>query len=139
MHTEKNDAARWRGVPTTRKPSRLRDRQFNMRLTEEELAEIEKKVADSRKSRADFVMETARGVRVVRVDDGSVRDELMALRSELLRQGNNLNQIAYRLNRAAKLQDSETVLEAAGDIAEMIEDHRALAKEIGNAIRRTGR
>lgn len=138
MDAKMSNAARPRGVPRARKPSRLRDRQFNMRLTEEELAEIEKKVADSRKSRADFVLETARGVRVVRVDDGAVKDELMALRSELLRQGNNLNQIAYRLNKAAKLQDSETVIEAAYDIEEMLEEHRALAKEIRDAVRRAG-
>ena len=115
---------------------RTRDRQFTMRLTESELAEMEERVRESGKSRSDFVLDAAREVRIVRVRDGAVRDELLALRAELLRQGNNLNQIAYRLNRAAKTRDGGAVLDAAYDVEEMIEEHQRLAKEIADAARR---
>ena len=75
--------------------NRNRDRQFNIRLTEKELATFEKKRKASGLSKTDFFMKLVRGsnIKVYRFDD-----ELKAIMHEMRKIGVNLNQVAYLVN-----------------------------------------
>ena len=84
---------------------RNRDRQFNIRLTEQELAAFEKKRKASGLSKTDFFMKLVRGssIKVYRFDD-----EVKAIMHELRKIGVNLNQVAYLVNI---MQDGEALRE----------------------------
>ena len=75
--------------------NRNRDKQFNIRLTEKELAVFERKRAASGMSKTDFFMKLVRGsnIKVYRFDD-----EVKAIMHELRKIGVNLNQVAYLAN-----------------------------------------
>ena len=75
--------------------NRNRDKQFNIRLTEQELAAFEKKRKASNLSKTDFFMKLVRGsnIKVYRFDD-----EVKAIMHELRKIGVNLNQVAYFAN-----------------------------------------
>ena len=75
--------------------NRIRDRQFNIRLTDEELAAFEKKRAASGLGKTDFF------VKIVHDTDIKVyrfNDEVKAIMHELRKIGVNLNQVAYLAN-----------------------------------------
>ena len=75
--------------------NRNRDKQFNIRLTEKELADFERKRAISGLSKTDFFMKLVRGsnIKVYRFDD-----EVKDIMHELRKIGVNLNQVAYFAN-----------------------------------------
>lgn len=75
--------------------NRNRDKQFNIRLSEEELAEFEKKRATSGLGKTDFFVKMVRdsNIKVYRFDD-----EVKAIMHELRKIGVNLNQVAYLAN-----------------------------------------
>ena len=75
--------------------NRNRDKQFNIRLSEEELAEFEKKRATSGLGKTDFFVKMVRdsNIKVYRFDD-----EVKAIMHELRKIGVNLNQVAYLVN-----------------------------------------
>ena len=75
--------------------NRNRDKQFNIRLTEKELATFEKKRKASGLSKTDFFMKLVRGsnIKVYHFDD-----EVKSIVHELRKIGVNLNQVAYLVN-----------------------------------------
>ena len=75
--------------------NRNRDKQFNIRLTEKELAAFKRKRAISGLSKTDFFMKLVRGstIKVYRFDD-----EVKTIMHELRKVGVNLNQVAYFAN-----------------------------------------
>lgn len=75
--------------------NRNRDKQFNIRLTEEELAAFEKKRAASGLGKTDFFMKMVSdaNIKVYRFDD-----DVKAIIHELRKIGVNLNQVAYLAN-----------------------------------------
>ena len=75
--------------------NRNRDKQFNIRLTEKELAAFERKRAISGLSKTDFFVKLIRScnIKVYRFDD-----EVKAIMRELRKIGVNLNQVAYLAN-----------------------------------------
>ena len=85
--------------------NRNRDRQFNIRLTEKELASFEKKRKASGLSKTDFFIKLVRdsNIKVYRFDD-----EVKAIIHELRKIGVNLNQVAYLVNI---MQDGEALRE----------------------------
>lgn len=88
-------------------PGRVRSCQFNIRMTPSERAELQGYIAAQDKSAPDYILNLARGATIIPVASDALIAELHALRTELLRQGNNLNQIAFRLNRAAKSRSND--------------------------------
>ena len=74
---------------------RNRNVQFNIRLTESELAAFEKKRAESSLGKTDFFVKMVRdsNIKVYRFDD-----EIKAIIHELRKIGVNLNQVAYLAN-----------------------------------------
>ncbi len=85
--------------------NRNRNIQFNIRLTEQELAAFEKKRKTSGLSKTDFFMKLVRGsnIKVYRFDD-----EVKGIMHELRKIGVNLNQVAYLVNI---MQDGEALSE----------------------------
>ena len=85
--------------------NRNRNIQFNIRLTEKELAAFERKRAISGLSKTDFFVKLIRScnIKVYRFDD-----EVKAIMHELRRIGVNLNQVAYLVNI---MQDGEALKE----------------------------
>ena len=85
--------------------NRNRNIQFNIRLTEKELAAFERKRAISGLSKTDFFMKLVRGsnIRVYRFDN-----EVKAVMHELRKIGVNLNQVAYLVNI---MQDGQALKE----------------------------
>lgn len=85
--------------------NRIRDKQFNIRLTEKELAAFEKKRAASGLGKTDFFnkLVCSANIKVYRFDD-----EVKAIVHELRKIGVNLNQVAYLVNI---MQDGESLKE----------------------------
>lgn len=85
--------------------NRNRDKQFNIRLTEKELAAFERKRAISGLSKTDFFVKLIRScnIKVYRFDD-----EVKDIMHELRKTGVNLNQVAYLVNI---MQDGEALRE----------------------------
>ena len=85
--------------------NRTRDRQFNIHLTEKELATFELKCRTSGLSKTDFFVKLMRGsnITVYRFDD-----EIKEIVHELRKMGVNLNQVAYLVNI---MQDGEALRE----------------------------
>lgn len=75
--------------------NRIRDKQFNIRLTEEELAAFEKKRTESGLGKTDFFMKMVHDteIKVYRFND-----EVKTIMHELRKIGVNLNQVAYLAN-----------------------------------------
>lgn len=72
--------------------NRTRPKQIVIRLSEEELAQIKEKVEQSGKSQQQYIIEALTQSNIVNLDG------LKEIYPELKRQGNNLNQIAKKLN-----------------------------------------
>lgn len=85
--------------------NRNRDKQFNIRLTEKELAAFEKKRAASGLGKTDFFVRLVGNstIKVYRFDN-----EVKAIMHELRRIGANMNQVAYLVNI---MQDGEALKE----------------------------
>lgn len=75
--------------------NRNRNKQFNIRLSEEELAAFEKKRSASGLGKTDFFVKMVRNsnIMVYRFDD-----DIKAIMHELRKIGVNLNQVAYLAN-----------------------------------------
>lgn len=71
--------------------NRTRPKQIVIRVSEEELEQIKKKVEQSGKSQQQYIIETLTQKQVINTDG------IKAIYPELKRQGNNLNQIARKL------------------------------------------
>lgn len=72
--------------------NRTRPKQIVIRVSEEELAQIKKKVEQSGKSQQQYIIEALTQKQVINTDG------IKEIYPELKRQGNNLNQIAKKLN-----------------------------------------
>ena len=85
--------------------NRNRNKQFNIRLSEEELAEFEKKRVASGLGKTDFFVNMVQNadIKVYRFDN-----EIKTIMHELRKIGVNLNQVAYLVNI---MQDGEALRE----------------------------
>lgn len=72
--------------------NRTRPKQIVIRLSEEELQAVKEKVKESGKSQQEYIIDALTHKQVVNTDG------IKELIPELKRQGNNLNQIAKKLN-----------------------------------------
>lgn len=72
--------------------NRTRPKQIVIRVSEEELEQIKEKVQQSGKSQQQYIIESLTQSNIVNLDG------LKEIYPELKRQGNNLNQIAKKLN-----------------------------------------
>ena len=72
--------------------NRTRPKQIVIRVSEEELEQIKKKVEQSGKSQQQYIIEALTQKQVINTDG------IKAIYPELKRQGNNLNQIARKLH-----------------------------------------
>ena len=79
-------------IPPLCAPSHPRPKQIVIRVSEEELAQIKKKVEQSGKSQQQYIIEALTQKQVINTDG------IKEIYPELKRQGNNLNQIAKKLN-----------------------------------------
>lgn len=95
---------------------RRREAQMLLRLTSQERDEIASKAGAAGMTRADFVLASVRGTKIITPrDDGKIA-ELMRIRYELSRIGNNLNQIARQVNSAAKAHRDSVLYGELGNI-----------------------
>lgn len=83
------------------KPNRKRSERLSLGLTREEKNMISDGAKEAGMSRTDFVISSVKGTKVV------VITALPEMLLELSRQGNNLNQIARRLNQKSYVNYSE--------------------------------
>lgn len=95
---------------------RVRSCRFNVRMTPSERAELRDRISESGLAAPDYILHLARGATVVPVASDELVSELHAIRAGLLRQGNNLNQIAHRLNRAAKSRAGDELDDVAATV-----------------------
>ena len=95
---------------------RRRDAQMLLRLTSRERDEIASKAEDAGMTRADFVLASVRETKVIVTRDDDKIAELMRIRYELSRIGNNLNQIARQVNSAAKARRDSVLYGELGNI-----------------------
>lgn len=72
--------------------NRTRPKQIVIRLSEEELAQVKKKVEQSGKNQQQYIIEALTQKKIVNTDG------IKKIYPELKQQGNNLNQIAKKLN-----------------------------------------
>lgn len=74
---------------------RLRDKQIHIRMTETEYAKVKANFEESRKSTMnDFIVETAINGYTINVDYSQLKE----LCYEINRIGNNINQVAHKVN-----------------------------------------
>lgn len=78
--------------------NRIRSVDWHLRLTEEEAAELGRLVFLSGRSRRDYILDLARHGVVI---------DMTPVVKELIKQGVNLNQIAYKLNAGSNTNDQE--------------------------------
>lgn len=76
----------------TKHPTRLRNKEFLIRLTQEEFDELNYFIKKSGKSRAEFILDLIRSDKIIVVED------LSKTWVELQKQGNNINQIAKAIH-----------------------------------------
>lgn len=117
-------------------PGRVRSCQFNIRMTPSERAELQGYIAAQDKSAPDYILELARGATVIPVASNELVAELHKLRTELLRQGNNLNQIAFRINRAAKTRLTDELDDAAASVCELQCAQTDLCRDIERVLKK---
>ena len=115
---------------------RVRSCQFNIRMTPSERAELQAYIEQSNKSAPDYILELARGATVIPVASDDLVAELHKLRTELLRQGNNLNQIAFRINRAAKTRLTDELDDAAASVCELQCAQTDLCRDIERVLKK---
>lgn len=72
--------------------NRKRDKQIKFYVTEKEYKEIKKKVEKSKLKQTDYLIKSALNKKII------VLDGLKEILLELSREGNNLNQIAKKIN-----------------------------------------
>ncbi|MGM8288948.1 plasmid mobilization protein [Clostridium perfringens] len=72
--------------------NRKRDKQIKFYVTEKEYKEIKKKVEKSKLKQTDYLIKSALNKKIIVVDG------LKEILLELSREGNNLNQIAKKIN-----------------------------------------
>ena len=81
--------------------NRTRPKQIVIRVSEEELAQIKKKVEQSGKSQQQYIIEALTQKQVINTDG------IKEIYPELKRQGNNLNQIAKRANESGRIYETD--------------------------------
>lgn len=91
---------------------RTRNKNMNIRFSQDEIEMINRLVKLSGRSKTDFILNSAQGVPIVNLEGAN---ELLV---ELKRQGNNLNQLARQAN-------TENGLQVAG-LQEHLEENRQL-------------
>lgn len=89
-----------------KKANRKRSKTFGMCLTPEELLELNARAEKAGMSRTDYIMCAIRGDTIV------VIEGLPELVQELIRQGNNLNQLAKRMNSRQRVSAEQISLTA---------------------------
>ena len=99
---------------------RSRPYQIHFRLSEEEKERLDRKVAEAGMTRQEYLREASLGMPVTNMDG------LKALLPEMKRQGNNLNQLARRMNGRFPVAEDE--LEKT--LLEVRETWRLLRREI---------
>lgn len=81
--------------------NRKRDKQIKFYVTEKEYKEIKKKVEKSKLKQTDYLIKSALNKKIIVVDG------LKEILLELSREGNNLNQIAKKINEGEKTDIKE--------------------------------
>lgn len=92
-----------------------RNTQINFRVTEQEKLELKKRADDARLSMSDFLLALARNKKIYRVD--GIEDfmqyfamavyEIDRVKSQIIKCGTNINQIAHTANATHSLNDNE--------------------------------
>ena len=91
----------------SKKPNRKRDRRMTVRGTEQEKKKIEQKAEKAGLSRTEYMIRSALEKNITSFNN---LEDINKLRIELKRIGNNLNQIARKLNENNTLEQEEKVL-----------------------------
>ena len=91
---------------TVKKANRKRSKTFGTCLTPEELLELNARAEKAGMSRTDYIMCAIRGATIV------VIEGLPELVQELIRQGNNLNQLAKQMNSRQRVSAEQIRLTA---------------------------
>ena len=81
--------------------NRKRDKQIKFYVTEKEYKEIKKKVEKSKLKQTDYLIKSALNKKIIMVDG------LKEILLELSREGNNLNQIAKKINEGEQIDIKE--------------------------------
>lgn len=81
--------------------NRKRDKQIKFYVTEKEYEEIKKKVEKSKLNQTDYLIKSALNKKIIVVDG------LKEILLELSREGNNLNQIAKKINEGEQTDIKE--------------------------------
>ena len=81
--------------------NRKRDKQIKFYVTEKEYKEIKKKVEKSKLKQTDYLIKSALNKKIIVVDG------LKEILLELSREGNNLNQIAKKINEGEQIDIKE--------------------------------
>jgi len=81
--------------------NRKRDKQIKFYVTEKEYEEIKKKVEKSKLKQTDYLIKSALNKKIIVVDG------LKEILLELSREGNNLNQIAKKINEGEQTDIKE--------------------------------
>ncbi|ELC8423396.1 plasmid mobilization protein [Clostridium perfringens] len=81
--------------------NRKRDKQIKFYVTEKEYKEIKKKVEKSKLKQTDYLIKSALNKKIIVVDG------LKEILLELSREGNNLNQIAKKINEGEQTDIKE--------------------------------
>lgn len=105
--------------------NRTRPKQIVIRLSEEELAQLKKKVEQSGKSQQQYIIEALTQKQVINTDG------IKEIYPELKRQGNNLNQIAKKLNENGYVDYKH---ELPNTMKEVREVWRLLKQYLQNAL-----
>ena len=95
--------------------NRTRPKQIVIRVSEEELAQIKEKVEQSGKSQQQYIIEALTQSNIVNLDG------LKEIYPELKRQGNNLNQIAKKLNENGYVDYKQEYQQRFQDLNNQIE------------------
>lgn len=113
----------------------MKTRTFHMRLTEAEAASLAAAAKAAGTSMSGFVLACIQGDRLFLSID---RELLASTRLELARQGNNLNQIAWRLNSLART-NALSCADAIADVERSQEARVAAYRAVQRALALEGR
>ena len=119
-----------------------RNTQINFRVTEQEKLELKKRADDARLSMSNYLLALARNKKIYRVD--GIEDfmqyfamavyEINRVKSQIIKCGTNINQIAHTANATHSLNDNEVkyvalkvasignaLVEIVNDMSEMLD------------------
>ena len=117
-----------------------RNTQINFRVTEQEKLELKKRADDARLSMSDYLLALARNKKIYSVD--GIEDfmqyfamavyELDRVKSQIIKCGTNINQIAHTANATHSLNDNE--VKYVNMNAKEVKDLALKVASIGNAL-----